>query len=240
MTPAMTPTMTPAMTRILLSLAILASFTLSALADIPPPPPKRGEKRVPFENVLKLEKEIPDYKFYAFQRLGLSGKETLGEELKLNTKTGVPVPSTSSPSVRTGIIAVPTKVMEELKTKEKLAELLSRDFKGELPKGVVVHETYGSVSDLKTSDPRTKVENVITAAPDEKAGVKFSEKETPAPQTKSASPKTSSAPNLALIIAGLAISLSILTLGFWIVRRNRKSSSTVSKNTSALAASPTK
>ncbi len=227
------------MTRNIFSVATFASLalttTLTALADIPPPPPGKGEKRVPYENVLKPEKEIPGYKFYPFQRLGLGGQETIGEVLKLNTKSGVPVPGTSSPSVRTGIVAVPTKVMEELITKENLEKLLSRDFKGELPLGVVVHETYGTIRDLKSTDPRTKVENVITAAPDEKAGVKFSEKETPAPQTKGASPKTSSAPNPALIIAGLAMSLSMVTLGFWIVRRNRKTS-----HTTVLAVSPTK
>ena len=39
-------------------LAIVAGLPLSAAADIPPPPPEKGFKRVPYENVLKLETEF--------------------------------------------------------------------------------------------------------------------------------------------------------------------------------------
>lgn len=220
------------MTRTFLPSAIFACFTLSfsltALADLAPPPPGKGEKRVPYENVLKLEREIPEYKFYPFKRLGLGGKEKIGEELKLNTKTGVSVPSSSSPSVRTGVVAVPTKVMEELKTAENLAKLLSRDFKGELPKGIVVHETFGTIRDLKTSDPRTKVENVISVLPDEQTGVKFTEKETLPPQSKGATPKTSSTPPLGIFIAVLTLMLSLAILGYWLVRQNPRPSNSVS------------
>lgn len=110
-----------AVVRLACALAMVACFTLSAVADIPAPPPAKGFKRVPYEHLLKLEAELPGYRFYTFQRLGLGGQETIGDELKLGTETGMAVPSSSSPSVRTGVVAVPGKVMDELKTKESLA-----------------------------------------------------------------------------------------------------------------------
>jgi hypothetical protein len=198
---------------------MVACFTLSAVADIPPPPPERGFKRVPYENVMKLETELPGYKFYPFQRMGLGGQETIGDELKLGTETGMAVPSSSSPSVRTGVVAVPEKVMDELKTKGNLAKLLSRDNKDKLPDGVVVYETRGTSRDLKERDPRTKVENVITVSLDEKAGVKFTAKETPEPPSKDAAPEPSTRPPLAMLIAGIVAALAIVALGFWYVRR---------------------
>lgn len=207
------------MFRFACSLAMATCFTLSAVADLPPPPPAKGFKRVPYDNVLKLETEIPGYKFYPFQRLGIGGKETIGEELKLETEKGTPVRSSSSPSVRTGVVAVPEKVLDELKTKENLAKLLSRDNKEKLPVGVVVQETYGTTSDLKESDPRTRVENVITVSRDEKAGVKFTARVTPAPPSKDSGPEPSKRPPLAMLLGGIAMSLAIITLGVWFVRR---------------------
>jgi hypothetical protein len=206
-----------------ISLAIVAGFTSAAMADIPPPPPERGFKRVPYENVLILKQEMPEYKFFPFQRLGIGGKETLGSELKVGTKTAIAVPSSSSPSVRTGVVAVPKKVLEELKSEENLAKLLYRDYKGKVPEGVVVYETFGSVSDLKNSDRRTKVENVITVSKDEKAGVKFSAKETPEPPGKNSDGKTTSRSSLGNIIAGLSLTLAMVTLAFWAVRRKQPS-----------------
>jgi hypothetical protein len=201
------------------SSAIVACFTLSAVADIPPPPPKNGFKRVPYENVMKLETDLPGYKFYTFQRMGIGGKETIGDELKLGMDKGIAVPSSSSPSVRTGVVAVPEKVMDELKTKENLAKLLSRNNKDKLPAGVVVYETRGTIRDLKESDRRTKVENVITVSLDEKSGVKFTAKEIPEPPSKDAAPKLSTGQPLAMLIAGIAAALAIVALGVWYVRR---------------------
>lgn len=203
------------MIRFVLSLALIPCFLPSALADIPPPPPQRGFKRVPCEQLLKLEKELPGYKFHTFQQLGLGGKLTIGDALKLGTEKSVPVPSSSSPSVRTGIVAVPEKVMDELKSNENLAKLLSRDNKDPLPAGVVVYETHGTIRDVPARDPRTKVENVITVSADEKAGVKFSAAETPAPPPKESSVR----PQLQTLIASIAASLAIVSLGFWYVRR---------------------
>jgi hypothetical protein len=120
------------MLRVVCSLAVVAALVAPVAADIPPPPPQKGFKRVPYESVLKLAAELPGYKFYPFQRLGLGGQETVGDELKLGTDKGVPVHSSSSPSVRTGVVAVPDKVMDELKTRENLAKLLSRDNKDKL------------------------------------------------------------------------------------------------------------
>jgi hypothetical protein len=208
-----------AVVRISCSLAMVACFTLSAVADIPPPPPGKGFKRVPYENTMKLATELPGYKFYTFERLGLGGEETIGEELKLGTENGTAVPSSSSPSVRTGVVAVPEKVMDELKTKENLAKLLSRDNKDELPAGVVVCETRGTIRDLKESDPRSKVENVVTVSLDEKAGVKFTAKETPEPPSEDAAPEPLTRSPLAMLIAGIASALAIATLGIWYFRR---------------------
>jgi hypothetical protein len=201
-----------AVVRLACPLVVVAWFAAPAVADIPPPPPAKGLKRVPYENTLKLETDLPGYKFYTFRRLGLGGQDTIGDELTLGTDTGVPVPSSSSPSVRTGVVAVPEKVMGELKTKENLAKLLSRDNKDKLPTGVVVYETRGTVQDLKESDPRTKVENVITVSRDEKAGVKFTAQEAPAPTGKDADPKR---PPLVMLIAGVAAALAAVALGVW-------------------------
>jgi hypothetical protein len=198
---------------------MVACLTLPAAADIPPPPPEKGLKRVPFEHVLKLETDLPGYKFYPFRRLGLGGQETIGDELRPGTETGVAVPSSSSPSVRTGVVAVPDKVMAELKTKENLAKLLSRDNKDKLPAGVVVYETRGTIRDVKEGDPRAKVENVITVSRDDKAGVRFTAKELPAPPGKEAAPGPPTRPALAMPIAGLAAALAIVTLGVWYLRR---------------------
>jgi hypothetical protein len=204
--------------RFVCSVAMAACFTLPAMADVPPPPPEKGLKRVPYEISMKLETIIPGYKFYTFQRLGLGGQETVGDELKLDTENGVAVPSSSSPSVRTGVVAVPEQVMNELKTKENLAKLLSRDNKDKLPAGVVVYETRGTIRDLKENDPRTKVENVITVSLDEKAGVRFAAKETPEPPSDAA-PEPSTRTPLTMLIAGLAAALAIATLGVWYFRR---------------------
>jgi hypothetical protein len=109
--------------------------------------------------------------------------------------------------------------MDELKTKENLAKLLSRDNKDKLPAGVVVYATRGTIQDLKERDPRTRVENVITVSLDEKAGVRFTAKETPAPPGGDAAPEPSARPPLAMVIAGGATALAIVTLGLWYVRR---------------------
>jgi hypothetical protein len=208
------------MKRFVCSLAILACFASAAVADLAPPPPRQGLKRVPYEHVLKLAEEIPGYKFYTFQRLGIGGQEKIGDELKLDTKTGVKVPSTSSPSVRTGVVAVPDKVMDELKTKENLAKLLARDNKDKLPAGVVIHETRGTIQDVKENDPRTKVENIISISVDDKAGVKFSAGEAAAPTgKKGAAIEPSPRPPYASLIASLAATLAVVTLGFWFIRR---------------------
>jgi hypothetical protein len=207
------------------SLALTACVAVSALADIPPPPPAKGFKRVPYETFMKLEKDLPGYKFYTFSRLGLGGKDTIKEELKLGTEKVVAVPSSSSPSVRTGVVAVPEKLVDELKTKEKLAKLLARDEKDKLTPGVVIYETRGTSVDLKESDPRTKVEKVVTISPDEKAGVRFTATETPAPP----SPDNEDAEGTdawqpaqqrwATVIAGIAGTLGFVTLGIWYFRR---------------------
>lgn len=200
-------------------LMLTVCFASAALADVPPPPPARGLKRVPYEHVLKLAADLPGYKFFPFQRLGIGGQETLGEELKLSTDTGVVVPSTSSPSVRTGVVAVPVKVLDELKSKENLAKLLARDAKDKLPAGVVIHETRGTIEDLPEADPRKKVEKVITISGDDQAGVKFSALETPPPAPKKAAHEPRPRPLLATLIASIAASLSVISLGVWFARR---------------------
>lgn len=214
------------------SMAMVACFTWSAVADIPAPPPGRGVKRVPYEHIMKLETELAGYKFYTFQRLGLGGQHTIGEELQLGTETGRAVPSSSSPSVRTGVIAVPVQVMDELKTKENLAKLLARDNKDKLPAGVVVYETHGTQRDVKESDRRTKVENVITVAVDEKAGVRFTAQETPEPPSAGASPEPAPRSPSALVIAGIAAATVMATLGVWYFRRKQTPDHSVTRQAS--------
>jgi hypothetical protein len=207
----------------MLRLVVFAILVLSvasvALCDIAPPPPAKGLKRVPLDHILKLERELPDYQFFTFQHTPAPGSETIGEELTLGTKTGVRVPSSSSPSLRTGVIAVPRKVVEELKTTEKLAHLVSREAADKLPAGVVIHETRGTTADLPTSDPRTKLENVITITADEKAGVKFNVNEPAASAGKKALHMPGDRPPVASLVASIAVTLAAVTLGIWFIRR---------------------
>lgn len=202
------------MVRFVLFFAVVVGSTLLAVADIPPPPPGPGMKRVPYEHVLKLGAEIPGYKFYTY-RGGVGGGDSI-EELKLTKDRGVIVPASSSASVRTGVMAVPVKVVDELKTNEKLAEVTSWRNKDNIPTGVVLYATYGTSQDLKSNDPRTKVESVITITPDDKAGVKFIAEVTPA-ANKGAANETQ--PRSAMLIAGVSGSLAIVTLGLWWMRR---------------------
>ncbi len=196
--------------------AIVASLALTAMADIPPPPPERGLKRVPLEHVVKLEKDIPGYKFYTCSG-SVGGGEKLQEELKLGTERAIKVPSSSSPSFWTGVVAVPDKVREELKTNENIAKLLSWENREKLPAGVVLHDTHGNSRDLKENDPRSKVENVITISADDKAGVKFTAAEIPAPA--GAAGESSSQPPSAMMYAGIALSVAVVTAGLWWFRR---------------------
>ncbi|MFO0820072.1 MAG: hypothetical protein U1A77_19135 [Pirellulales bacterium] len=192
----------------------------SAVADVPPPPPKWGFKRVPYENVVKWDNEIEGYRFFAFERLGIGGEEKIGEELKLGKEPSPPVRSSSSPSVRTGIVAAPGKLMEELGSVDKLADLLSRENEEKFPEGVVVFETWGETYDIKSSDPRSKVVNVITVSPDEKAGVKFTQGLVPPPTQSSGGgvAKLMGAP-LATMFAGGAIAIAMAILGLRFVRK---------------------
>jgi hypothetical protein len=206
------------MIRFLCTLAVIASFALAALADIPPPPPGPGIKRVPLEHLVKLDKEIPGYKFYAY-RGSIGGGDAIESELKLGTEKGIKVAASSSPSLRTGVIAVPVKLVDELKTNEKLAELASWKNKDKLPAGVVIYSTRGTSQDLKSNDPRSKVENVITISADEKAGVKFTAAETPAPPSKDSSSESSTQPPGGMLIGGIAMSLAFVTSGLWWFRR---------------------
>lgn len=204
--------------RFITCLAMFASLPLTVIADLAPPPPAKGLKRVPYENTIKLESEIPEYKFYSFKRVGLSGEDEIGEELKLSTKATVTVASGASPSIRTGIVAVPVKVMEELKSKENLAKRLDLDYEGKRPKGVVVFEIFGSSRDIKDGDRRITIENVITISRDKKEGVKFTSKESAAPRNNDAAPAKSSLEPLSIQIATVAFGMAIASLAVWVVR----------------------
>lgn len=187
----------------------LQFLTLPAAADVPPPPPKFGFKRVPYVNALILKADLPDYRFYTFERMGLGGSETVGKELKLSTETSTTVPSSSSPSVRTGVVAVPAKMMDELGSTEKLADLLSVD--KDLPTGVAVYETYGTIRDVKKSDPRAKVENIVTVSQAADSSIRFTAEETPAPTGDGDGDGEATPP--AMLIAGIAAAMAVAALG---------------------------
>lgn len=197
--------------------AIVASFALTAVADIPPPPPAQGLKRVPLEHVVKLGDEIPGYMFYAFQQFGLNGEITT-KELALSKDKGVVVPAADSPSVWMGVLAVPQKIVEQEKTPENLAKLLSRFDDKKLPTGCVVHSSRGTSMDLRETDPRAKVEQVITISADDKAGVKFTV-EQPAAVKKATGGESSAIPPAATMFAGAALSVTLVTSGLLWFRR---------------------
>ena len=204
------------MNRVLCLLAIVACYASFALADVPPPPPEPGMKRVPVEHVIKCPQEIPGYKFFPYSG-GVGGGEKLGDELKFEKDKGVIVPASSSPSLRTGVVAVPDKVLEELK-KEGLAPLLNWRNKDKLPASVIVHETRGTRQDLPEHDPRKKIEIVTTISADEKAGVKFTTEEPPAPAADKKSSSDASPPS-STMFAGIALAGAMMTGGLWFWRK---------------------
>ncbi|MFO0901695.1 MAG: hypothetical protein U0939_01775 [Pirellulales bacterium] len=213
------------MSRLAFAFAIVIGIASTAVADLPPPPPPKGFKQVPLQHELRLAVEIADYQFFTFERLGIGGKENVSEPLKLSVETGVPVPSSQSASVRTGVVAVPAALVKELKTPANIAALLYRENADKLPAGVVVHETNGTVQDIPKKDPRTKVVKVITVSRDDKAGVRFSEAATPAPaDTKSSAAETSSSA-LALhkpwrtLAAGVFLAAAFASIGLRFLRR---------------------
>lgn len=224
--------------RCLLALALVFGFTLAAVADVAPPPPTTGLKRVPLEHVLILATKMDDYEFYTFERLGINGDEVVGKRLEVNTKDGVPVPSNQSASVRTGVVAIPVQAMKKLGSTEKLAALLHRDNKEKLPAGLVVHETNGLIEDIPVRDSRKKVVRVITASRDKKAGVRFTETQLPAasgaaPTGKApagaaptdATPATNKSsanfrqPPMGAVVAGVFMSLVIASVGLMFLRK---------------------
>jgi hypothetical protein len=177
---------------------------------------RRGLKRVPYVQLVKISKEIPGYRFYLFQRLGINGTPTV-EELKLSTDKPVPVPSSSSASVWTGVLVLPEKMAAELKTNDNVAKLLTRETEAQRPPGLVIHSTNGETHDLPQNDPRTKVENIITISPDDKAGVTFSSAETPAPPSNKSS--SDATPPSSTMFAGIALAGAVMTSGLWWFRR---------------------
>lgn len=207
------------MSRLICVLAVVVCWASSAFADVPPPPPEKGFKRVPYENVVRCVPEVTGYRFFTFERLGIGGKEKIGEELKLKNEPSAPVPTSSSASVRTGVVAVPMKLMEQLGKTEELEKLLYRENKEKMPKGVVVFETYQTTWDLKTSDPRSKVVNVITVSPDKEAGVKFSEAGIPAPPKGATKAGAFPRSPAAKVIAGLAMAMAMTVFGLRVFRR---------------------
>ncbi len=209
------------MVRVACLLAVVLCGTLTAVADIPPPPPEKGFKRVPLEHVLKLEKEIPGYKFYTYSG-SPGGGDTLGDELKLGTEKGVVVPGSSSASFWTGVVAIPESVLEKNKSKKKKAALLSRENRNKLPAGIVFYTTSGTNQDLKKNDPRDKVENVITISADEKAGVKFTASGMPDLPASAAPSESSVQPPSGTMFAGMAMSLAFVTSGLWWFRRKNE------------------
>lgn len=206
------------MVRVACLVALLMTGALTAVADIPPPPPAKGLKRVPLEHVMKLDKEIPGYKFYTYTG-SPGGGDTLGEELKLDTEKGVVVPGSSSASFWTGVVAIPETVLKENKSKKKKEQLLARENRDKLPAGIVFFMTSGTDQDLKKNDPRDKVENLITISADEKAGVKFTASGTPALPTSAAPSESSTQPPAGMLIGGIAMSVAFVSSGLWWFRR---------------------
>lgn len=212
------------MIRSIFAFVLILGITGSAVADVPPPPPDPGFKRVPYEIVVKLAAEMQDYRFFTFQRLGIGGEETIEQELKLSTEVGTPVPSNSSPSVRTGVVAVPATVMEELGTTEQLARLLQRDNQEKIPAGIVILETEGTTEDVRANDSRTKVVNVITVVRDEQAGVRFAAEPAPLPGSQvptdtKLSDRTASRPPWGTLIAGITLAVAAASFGWLLFRR---------------------
>lgn len=206
------------MLRSVCSLTIIAVLAASALANIGPPPPAKGFKRVGVEYLLKLDKEIPGYQFYKLKSSN-TGAAIVEEQLKLEPEKGLSLSASSLPSFWSGVVAVPSKVMDELQTTENLAKLLTRENEDKRPAGIVMYVTGGFNKELKVNDPRSKVETVTTITADDKLGVKFTAVETPAPANKEAGDESSMRPHSGTMFAGMAMSVAFLTSGLWWFRR---------------------
>jgi hypothetical protein len=202
------------------SLFIFAGLVLTALSDVPPQHPPLGFKRIPSAYVVKLDKELPAYKFYVYQQ-NVDNKECKFEELKLQTETCIAVPGSFGAPLMTGVIAVPVKLMEEVKTLDNLTKLMPPEYQATRPAGLVIRSTRIANHDVKVNDPRTKIEIILTITPDDQKGVKFTAVETPPPANMEIPAESSKQPPAATMFAGLAFSLSMITTGLWWFRRTK-------------------
>jgi hypothetical protein len=218
------------MIRCACSFAIVACYSYPALADVAPARPYPG--CLLSKHVIKLDQEIPGYRFFLFHGTDAGG-ETIDRELKLSTEKALVIPDTDTPPLVRGVIAVPDKVMDELKNNDNLAKLCARNSMDKRPPGVVVRWYRGFFGDLRKGDPRTTIIMLSTVSPNEEKGVKFSTRETSEPLTLEELPETSQPsatrkadptepapqPRSATVMAGIAIAVAVAAGGLWWFRR---------------------
>ena len=217
------------MIRSVISLAVVACFAVTALADMAPPRPYPG--CLLSKHVIKLDQEIPGYRFFLFH--GTNDKDiTIDRELKLSTEKALVIPDTDTPPLKRGVIALPLKVADELKTKENVAKLCAGNGSTKRPPGVVVRWYRGFFNHPRRGDPRRTIVMLITVAPDRQMGVKFSYVETSATSaplameelpevsaTKNTATESTTLSRTATVMIGIALTVAVVTEGLWIFRR---------------------
>ena len=225
------------MIRYLCSVLLACTVCSSASADLPPLTPDPGFKRVWSQHVIKLEKEIPGYRFFWILNLRNSENNAgvQNVELKLSTEKFTILPELSELSL-SRIVAVPNQIMEELKTVENLAKFFDRN--GSIrPAEIKSSSTRSFYRDIKQDDPRSRIVMLITVSPDDKGGVKFNSQETtdptllqelkevttPNPTNKNESYDSPNQPRFATVIAGITMAVAIATAGIWFYRKKQKS-----------------
>ena len=218
------------MLRYICSVAFLVWFALAALADVGPPRPYPG--CMLSKHVIKLDQEIPGYRFFLFH--GTNDKDIrVDRELKLSTKKALVIPDTDTPPLKRGVIALPLKLADELKTKENVAKLCAGDGYTKRPPGVVVRWYRGFFGHPDRFTHRTTIVMLITVYPDSQNGVKFSTWETSAPLTMEQLPEpfatryiaseSTPLPRFATVFIGIALTVAIVTEGLWFYRKKLNS-----------------
>jgi hypothetical protein len=213
--------------------AVVAVATLivgsAVWADIPPPPPAAGLKRVPVEYKVGLTQEFPESTFFL---INAWGAVTSVKEIKLIPKEPSAV---TVARFGTTLVAVPKQAVKGYATEKELHDAV---IGGKVTGAVKLEIGSSSFSDIKKEDSRTKiVKEFIVEKIDPKEGIilrkaKKNEKGTgDAPEDED--PESASAkgdvsfvdiPLGGMWVAGVAAFLALTLGGLWLVRRHRDES----------------
>ena len=206
--------------------ALAALIVGSAVwADIPPPPPAAGFKRVPIEYKVELAQAFPEFTFFLVNW----GPQGTVKEIKLIPK---------EPSVvkvghyGTRLFAVPKEAAKGYATEKELHDAIT-DLK--VPGAARLQIGSDTSPDIKKEDPRTKIVKVyIVEKIDPKEGIILRKANKDEKGTGDAPDDEDSEtgldkdnvsfvdiPRSRLWVAGVAACLALTLAGLWLARRSR-------------------